>query len=159
MNCTDGTLRSDSALSVEEREMKSTYTSGLDACKFYDDSHKVYAELFGFDTDLMTAMLEDWHGAPIDNKLRPLPGHICKLNALPCRLADKDAQAVYDAGWSGKAFFKAGQVNALFNMMNRMIEGTGINFDYCIAPERHSARGSTPEARMDSYARFGRQVT
>jgi hypothetical protein len=70
----------------------------------------------------------------------------------------RDAQAVYDAGWSESALYEAVQVCALFNMMNRIIEGTGINFDYAQSAEGHHAAGTTPEEQADSYSRFGEMV-
>ncbi len=159
MRYTDGVLRAPGSLSVAEREMIATYTSGLNACTFCHGSHKVYAALFGFDADLMDAMLEDFDKAPIDAKMRPLLDYVRKLNDLPSRLTEADAQAVYDAGWDEKALFEAVQVNGLFNMMNRIVEGCGINFDYSDDPARHPAHNSTPEAHANSYARFGRQFT
>lgn len=154
MHYTDGLLRGDGALSVAEREMIATYTSGLNACTFCYGSHKVYAQLFGFDADLMDAMIADLETAPVPDKLRPLMAYVRKLNTLPSRLTDADAQAVYDAGWGEEALYEAVQVNALFNMMNRIIEGTGINFDYDDDPTRHPAQGSTPEAHANSYSKF-----
>ena len=65
-----------------------------------------------------------------------------KLNTLLSRLTDADAQAVYDAGRGEGALYEAVQVNALFNMMNRIIEGTGINCDYDDDPSRHPAEGA-----------------
>ena len=156
MAYTDSVLRADGELSVAEREMIATYTSGLNACTFCYGSHKVYAELFGFDGDLMDEMIADLDAAPVPDKLRPIMAYVRKLNSLPSRLTDADASAVYDAGWTEKALFEAVQVNALFNMMNRIIEGAGINFDYDDDPDRHPALNSTPEAHENSYAKFGK---
>ncbi|MBW4709667.1 peroxidase-related enzyme [Roseobacter sp. YSTF-M11] len=159
MNYTNGVLRGAGALSVAEREMIATYTSGLNACTFCHGSHKAYAVLFGFDADLMDAMIADFDSAPIGDKLRPLLAYVRKLNTLPSRLTEADARAVYDAGWDEVALFEAVQVNALFNMMNRIVEGAGINFDYADDPERHPANGSTPDAHAHSYGAFGKQFT
>lgn len=157
MHYTDGLLRGDGALSVAEREMIATYTSGLNACTFCYGSHKVYAQLFGFDADLMDAMIADLDTAPVPDKLRPLMAYVRKLNSLPSKLTASDAKAVYDAGWDEAALYEAIQVNALFNMMNRIIEGTGINFDYDDDPGRHPAQGSTPEAHANSYGNFAKR--
>lgn len=156
MAYTDGVLRGDGELGVAEREMIATYTSGLNACTFCYGSHKAYAALFGFDAALMDAMIADLDTAPVPDKLRPVMRYVRKLNELPSRLVQADADAVYEAGWSETALFEAVQVNALFNMMNRIIEGTGITFDYAKDPARHPAHGSTPEAHTHSYASFGK---
>ena len=62
MAYTDGLLRGEGVLDVAEREMIATYTSGLNACTFCTGSHKIYAKLFGFDGDLMDAMIADLDG-------------------------------------------------------------------------------------------------
>ncbi|MGJ5620773.1 carboxymuconolactone decarboxylase family protein [Sulfitobacter sp. MF3-043] len=154
---TDGILRGDGELSVAEREMIATYTSGLNACTFCYGSHKIYAALFGFDADLMDAMIADLDRAPVPDKLRPLMAYVRKLNTLPSKLTEQDSQAVFDAGWGEKALVEAVQVNALFNMMNRIIEGTGVNFDYDDDPARHPAVNSTPDKHRHSYAAFAKR--
>lgn len=43
-------------------------------------------------------------------------------------------------------------------MMNRIVEGAGVNFDYAEHPEGHPAEGSTPEDQAKSYSQFGDMV-
>ena len=155
---TDGLLRGAGALSVGERELIATYVSALNACTFCTGSHRVYAEMFGIDAGIIDALIEDFDTAPVDERLRPVLSHVAKLNTLPSRLVERDAQAVYDAGWSEAALYEAVQICALFNMMNRIVEGTGINFDYAAAPGGHPAAGSSPEEQADSYSKFGETV-
>lgn len=158
MAYTDGLLRGEGALSVAERELIATYVSGLNACRFCHGSHRVYLQVFGLDPDLADALIEDFAAAPVADHLRPLLAYAAKLNTLPSRLSDADAQAVYDAGWSEAALYEAVQVCALFNMMNRIVEGTGIDFDYAEAPEAHPAQGSTPRAQARSYSDFAARI-
>jgi uncharacterized peroxidase-related enzyme len=158
MDFTDGLLRADGALSVAERELIASYVSGLNACRFCYGSHKAYAELFGVDGDLVEALIDDPDNAPVDDRLRPILAYVRKLNTLPSRIVPADAQAVYDAGWDERALYEAVQVCALFNMMNRIVEGAGIDFDYADAPETHPAAGSTPDAHARSYAAFGDKI-
>lgn len=157
MAYTDGLLREPGELSVGEREMIASFVSGLNACAFCHASHKVYAELFGIDAGLIEAMVADLGTAPVADNLRPLLAYVAKLNKLPSRLVAADAQAVYDAGWTEQALYEAVQVAALFNMMNRIVEGTGVDFDYAANPERHPALGSTPEKHAHSYSNFGKR--
>ena len=42
-------------------------------------------------------------------------------------MTEDDANAVYNAGWSETALFDAIQVCAVFNLVNRLVEGTGIS--------------------------------
>ncbi|MAU53442.1 MAG: peroxidase [Roseovarius sp.] len=155
---TDGLLRGAGALSVGERELTATYVSALNACTFCTGSHRVYAKMFGIDAGIIDALIEDFDTAPVDERLRPVLSHVAKLNTLPSRLVERDAQAVYDAGWSEAALYEAVQICALFNMMNRIVEGTGINFDHAAAPGGHPAAGSSPEEQADSYSKFGETV-
>ncbi|SEK72873.1 uncharacterized peroxidase-related enzyme [Roseovarius azorensis] len=158
MDYTDGLLRSEGELSVGERELIATYVSALNACTFCAGAHRIYAEVFGIDVALIDALIDNPDSAPVDERLRPVLAYVAKLNTLPSRLVQADAQAVYDAGWSEAALYEAVQVCALFNMMNRIIEGTGVNFDYAEAPGGHPAAGSTPEEQARSYGAFGEMV-
>lgn len=158
MEYTDGLLRGEGELSVGERELIATYVSALNVCTFCAGAHRAYAEVFGIDGALIDALIEDVESAPVDERLRPVLAYVAKLNTLPSKLVEGDARAVYDAGWSEAALYEAVQVCALFNMMNRIIEGTGVNFDYADAPEGHPAAGSSPEEQAASYSRFGAMV-
>ena len=86
MAYTDGILRGEGELSMGERELIATFVSGLNACAFCHDSHKVYAEVFGIDGDLIDALVKDVDTAPVSEKLRPLLRYVAKLNILPSRI-------------------------------------------------------------------------
>jgi len=158
MEYTDAILRQPGELSVAEREMIATFVSGLNACTFCYGSHKIYAEVFGIDGDIIDAIIADIDSAEIDKKLKPILHYVKKLNTLPSRIVDADAKAVYDAGWGEAALFEAVQVSGLFNMMNRIIEGAGVNFDYALNPERHSSLQNKAGNPEHSYASFGKSI-
>jgi uncharacterized peroxidase-related enzyme len=158
MMYTDAVLRGPGALSVADRELIATYVSGLNACNFCFDSHLVYAELFGIEPGLVKSLLDDLGTARISDPMRALLDYVRQLNTLPSQLMRADAQVVLDAGNSEDALFEAVQVSALFNMMNRLVEGTGVDFDSGASPEAHPAHHSTPEAHASSYAAFGKKV-
>jgi len=158
MHYTDAVLRGPGALGVGERELVATYVSGLNACKFCFDSHLVYAELFGIEPGLATALLDDLDTAPVSDRMRALLAYVGKLNTLPSRLTPTDAQVALAAGNSEDMLFEAIQVAGLFNMMNRLVEGAGVDFDYGERPEAHPALNSTPEAHASSYAAYGAKV-
>ncbi|MHA7870733.1 MAG: carboxymuconolactone decarboxylase family protein [Hyphococcus sp.] len=148
-------LRGESPLSVAERELIAAYVSGLNACAFCYGAHVIYAEVFGVEEGLLDALVADIETAPVDPKLKPLLKYVAKLKDLPPKLTDADARAVYDAGWSERALFDAIQVAALFNYMNRIIEGTGVTFDYAANPPSEEER----EARKTrTYADFGKMI-
>lgn len=148
-------LRGESPLSVAERELIAAFVSGLNACAFCFGAHKIYARAFGVDERVIDALIESVENAPVDDKLKPILNYVAKLKDLPTRITPADAKAVFEAGWSERALFDAIQVAALFNYMNRIIEGTGVAFDYQDNPpsaEEIAAR------RTRTYAEFGRVI-
>ncbi|MEM9619880.1 MAG: peroxidase-related enzyme [Pseudomonadota bacterium] len=151
----DALLRGESPLSVAERELIAAFVSGLNACNFCFGAHKIYARAFGVDEAVIDALVADVDKASVDKKLKPLLKYVAKLKDLPPKLTSADAQAVYDAGWSERALFDAIQVAALFNYMNRIIEGTGVTFDYALNPlseEEFEAR------KTRRYSDFGKAI-
>lgn len=57
-----------------------------------------------------------------------LAAYVRKLTESPSSVTDLDARVVFDAGFSEDALFDAISVCALFNFMNRMVEGCGVLF-------------------------------
>jgi len=93
----EGVLRSEGELSIGEREMIAAYVSGLNACTFCYGSHRVYSEIFGQPRGLVDALLKDIETADISDRLRPILRYVKKLNSLPSRLVQADADAVLAA--------------------------------------------------------------
>ena len=158
MDYTDGILRSEGELSIAQRELIATFVSGLNACDFCFQSHLIYAKAFGIEEGVLESLLVDIESAPVEDKLKPILHYVKKLNQLPSRIVAADAEAVYDAGWGEQALYEAVQVCALFNMMNRIIEGTGVNFDYVANSQVHSIRKDSSADLAHSYADFGKRV-
>jgi uncharacterized peroxidase-related enzyme len=151
----EGVLRSEGELSVGERELIAAYVSGLNACTFCYGSHRIYSEIFGQPKGLVDALLKDIDSANVRERLKPILHYVKKLNDLPSRLVQADADAVFAAGWSEAALFEAVQVCAGFNMMNRILEGAGASFDY----DKHDdARREMRNRRQHSYLDFGRRL-
>jgi uncharacterized peroxidase-related enzyme len=122
----DAFLREHSELSVAERELIAAFVSGLNQCEFCTASHDLIARTYGIEEDLLVALHGDLDAAPVDAKLKPLLAYVKKLTEVPIKLVSADAQAVYDAGWSEEALYDAVVICALFNFMNRVVEGTGV---------------------------------
>ena len=158
MDYTDGILRSDGELSIAQRELIATFVSGLNACDFCFQSHLVYAKAFGINQGMVEELLDNIDSASVEDKFKPLLKYVKKLNQLPSKIVPADAQAVYEAGWGEQALYEAIQVCALFNMMNRIIEGTGVDFDYVANPATHSAKDKTREELQNSYRDFGQRI-
>jgi len=151
----DVLLRGDSPLSIAERELIATYVSGLNACTFCFGAHKIYAKVFGIEESLIDAMMDDIDTAPLPATLKPIMAYVKKLTVLPSKLKDADTKAVYDAGWSERALYDAVQICALFNFMNRIIEGTGVTFDYGQSPPTDD---ELQARRTRTYMDYGREL-
>ncbi|WP_420584492.1 carboxymuconolactone decarboxylase family protein [Ruegeria sp.] len=120
-------MRGDSDLSFSERELIAAYVSGLNACSYCHGAHTTFAHAFGIDPKLIEALMTDLDSAPVEQKLKPILAYVSKLTLTPSRMAEQDARDVYAAGWSEEALFDAIQVCGAFNLVNRIVEGTGIS--------------------------------
>ena len=151
-------LRSEGELSIGERELIAAFVSGLNACRFCYGSHAIYAQTFGIDPDVVGQLLDDIDAATVPARLKPLLKYVEKLNTLPNKIVQADLDAVLEQGWSEEALFEAIEVTGLFNMMNRIVEGSGVNFDYGGNMDGHVLQSAGPEAAKDSYLRCLAQV-
>jgi uncharacterized peroxidase-related enzyme len=122
-------LRGPSPLSVAERELIAAYVSGLNACGYCHGIHARTAAEFGVEESLLTALVEDPAMAPVPDRLRPILSYVEKLTRSPARMTQADADAVFAAGWDEQALHDAVSVCALFNFMNRLVEGMGLKGD------------------------------
>jgi uncharacterized peroxidase-related enzyme len=128
-------LRGDSPFTTGEREMIAAYVSGLNSCDYCHGIHTVTAEAFGVPAGLLEAAVADLDSAPVSDKLKPVLAYVGKLTRTPSRMTEADAEAVFAAGWDENALHDAVLVCALFNFMNRMVEGIGIKADAAYATE------------------------
>ncbi|MEL6194514.1 MAG: peroxidase-related enzyme [Bacteroidota bacterium] len=142
----DVVLREDSPLTIGERELIAAYVSGLNACKYCFNAHVGIAKAYDMDEAVFEKLLEDVDAAPVDDKLKPILKYAKKLTLEPAKVTPSDAEKVYGAGWSERALYDAILVVALFNFMNRVVEGTG-----CLP-------AGTKEYRPFTYMDWGKSV-
>lgn len=152
----DRLLRGPGDLDIATRELIAAYVSGLNACRFCLGAHQIYARAFGVDPAVIDALLADPDTAPVDPALRPLLAYVRQLTEAPSRITEAQAQAVYDAGWSEEALFTAIQTCALFNLMNRIVEGAGLG-GYGLEPGAVSD-DDLQTRRSRSYSDWGREI-
>ena len=153
----DDLLRGPSPFTVGEREFIAAYVSGLNACRYCQGAHSIIAELHGIDADLLENVLSDPSAAGVEPKMLPVLDYVRKLTEAPARLTDADAQRVFDAGWSEEALYHAISVCAIFNFMNRIVEGCGVQSNPDIRDaqrERHKALRDEPRP----YTKFARTI-
>ncbi len=156
----DRILRDPSPLTVGERELIAAYVSGLNACAYCHGAHRVAAEVFGIDEDLFDQLMEDPEASLVEPRLKPILAYVRKLTLAPARMTDADAEAVHAVGWDEQALFDAISVCALFNFMNRIVEGSGVRTDpLADTPAERAARrrrmgapGEDPHSAPRSYS-------
>lgn len=153
----DVILRGPSPLTIAEREMIAAYVSGLNQCNFCHGSHRAFAEVHGIDPDIFEQLIADPEKSGVDEKLLPILAYAKKLTLSPATVTANDASAVYAAGWDEKALFHAISVTGIFNLMNRIVEGTGVIAN----PVRTEASKHNMSENLDNltpYADFARLV-
>lgn len=119
-------MRAESPLSVGHRELLATFVSSLNSCQFCYGAHLAFSRAFGIEKDKIASLLADIESASVEEELKPLFRYAKKLTLEPSKIVKKDADEVFQAGWSELALFDAVQVCSLFNMMNRLVDGTGV---------------------------------
>jgi uncharacterized peroxidase-related enzyme len=137
-------LRGPSPLSVAERELIAAYVSGLNVCGYCHGVHAATAQAFGVSAGTLAALLADVDSAPVAAQLKPLLRYAGKLTVNPAKITPADAEAVLAAGWDERALHDAVAVCALFNMMNRLVDGLGITGDaeyFAVAADRLHGQG------------------
>jgi uncharacterized peroxidase-related enzyme len=120
-------MRQPSPFTDAERELIAAYVSGINACTYCHGVHTATAEAFGVEPGLLAAALSDVDTAPVADKLRPVLRYVGKLTVTPAKMTQADADEVFAAGWDDGALYSAVMVCALFNFMNRMVDGLGIS--------------------------------
>ena len=125
----DVLLRGPSPLTVAERELIAAYVSGVNACSYCEGAHREIAAVHGYDPAVFARLLVDPAAAGVAPALLPVLAFVRKLTETPSRMTDADAAAVYAAGWTEEALFHAIAVCAIFNFMNRIVEGCGVKTD------------------------------
>jgi len=120
-------LRGPSPLSVAERELIAAYVSGLNGCQYCQGVHTATAEAFGIAEGTLRELLDDLGNGPVHERMKPILGYVRKLTLTPSRITQADAESVLKAGWDERALHDAVSVCALFNLMNRLVDGLGIS--------------------------------
>lgn len=119
-------MRDPSPLTAAEREMIGAYVSGLNGCQFCYGVHTATAAELGIPAGTVSAALDDVDATEVSERLAPLLRYVRKLTLTPSAITAGDAKAVFDAGLEERALHDAVVVAAMFNMMNRLVDGLGI---------------------------------
>jgi uncharacterized peroxidase-related enzyme len=144
-------LRGPSPFSGAERELIAAYVSGLNRCRYCHGVHTATAERMGVSGELVEQLVQGMDAAGVAENMRPVLALAAKLTADPAGVTRADVEAVRAAGWDDTAIYHAVAVTALFNFMNRLVEGLGIELDPAYvepASQRLAERGYLPLIEM-----------
>lgn len=87
---------------------------------------------------MVAAVLNDWHTAPIDAKLRATLGFLEKLTLKPAEVGPADVAPLRAAGLSDAAIEDAIHACVLFNVYDRMADSLKFHLP---GPDGYAASG------------------
>jgi uncharacterized peroxidase-related enzyme len=119
-------LRGDSPFSVAERELIAAYVSSLNNCDYCHAVHSQTAVALGISAKTIAEMLSNPQSEHVDFPMQPVLAFVRKLTLSPGGITSADADQVFAAGWNDRALHDAVAICGLFNLMNRLVNGLGI---------------------------------
>ncbi|MDJ0946205.1 MAG: peroxidase-related enzyme [Kiloniellales bacterium] len=137
-------MRGPSPFTEGERELIAAVVSRRNRCGYCEGVHAATARALGEAPARVAAVLGDPLGARESAELRPVLAYVEKLTQDAASVSEADAEAVLAAGWPEQALFDAVAICALYNLMNRLVNGLGIEADaayFEAAAERLSTGG------------------
>lgn len=147
-------LRGPSPFSEAERELIAAFVSTLNGCRYCRGVHVATAERLGIEKGMVARLVEQEDLSEAPARMRPVLSLARKLTRSATGTSFADAEAVMAAGWDKTALYHLVATTALFNYMNRLVEGLGIELDEAYvepASKRLADAGYLPLLRlMDS---------
>ena len=119
-------LRGESPFSPGERELIAAYVSDLNNCHYCHAVHSQTAVALGIAANTIAAMLSNSQCEYVGPRIRPVLAFVRKLTLSPATVTAADADAIFEAGWTDRALHDAAAICGLFNLMNRLVDGLGI---------------------------------
>jgi len=119
-------MRGDSPFTAGERELIAAFVSAQNGCEYCRDSHTGVAVKFGFSEQLVEDLYSDIESANVAQTMKPVLRYVQKLTVAPNDVNQADVDAILSMGWDEQAVVHANLVCAFFNLMNRWVEGLGV---------------------------------
>lgn len=139
-------LRGPSSFRDAERELIAAYVSGLNGCRYCHGVHAAAAERLGIEPGAIAALLAG-DTKPIPENMIPVLDFARKLTQQANGVSKADADAIFAVGWDETALYHLVAIVGLFNYMNRLVEGLGIELNPTYAQtaaKRLADRGYLP---------------
>jgi uncharacterized peroxidase-related enzyme len=122
-------LRGPSPFTEGERELVAAYVSGLNGCRYCHGVHTAAAERLGIKSGAIASLLDGGDTGAISEMMRPVLNFAKKLTRHADGVTQSDVDAIFAVGWNETAVYHLVAVVALFNYMNRLVEGLGIELN------------------------------
>jgi uncharacterized peroxidase-related enzyme len=119
-------LRGDSPFSAAERELIAAYVSGLNNCTYCRAVHSQTAIALGIGAETIVQMFSNSRDEHVDVRMQPVLAYVHKLTLSPGKITAADVDLVVGAGWDDRALHDAAVICGLFNLMNRLVNGLGV---------------------------------
>ncbi len=104
------------------------------------------------DDHLVYHMEHDWKQGPIDEQERAMLTFVEKLNFQPGKVAAEDVEALRQAGFDEPGVLDIIMITALFNFMNRVLDGVGIRADDSFRDNMERGTARVKEAAAEGEA-------
>jgi uncharacterized peroxidase-related enzyme len=119
-------MREESPFTPAQRELIAAFVSAQNGCEYCRDSHTGVATQLGQPEGLVEKLVNDLETANLDQKMKPVLRYVKKLTLTPNQVTQTDIDVILSVGWDETAVVHANLVCAFFNLMNRWVEGLGI---------------------------------
>jgi uncharacterized peroxidase-related enzyme len=118
-------LRKAEHWTLAELELMGAFLSSCNSCQMCLSDHRAVASQ-AMDPALAEAVLNDYHTAPIDKRMRSTLTFLEKLALHPETVTSTDLQAMRENGLSPEAITEAAEVCMIFASMNRIVDAFGF---------------------------------
>jgi uncharacterized peroxidase-related enzyme len=137
-------LRGESPFSAAEREMIAAYVSSLNNCNYCRAVHSQTAVVLGIQAPAIAKIFSDSGLEHAGFRMQPILVFVRKLTLWPGEVTAADAEEIFAAGWDDRALHEAVAICGLFNLMNRLVNGLGVEASEAyikVAAQRLAGKG------------------
>ena len=147
-------LRGSSPLTEAQREALAAYVSGLNDCDYCRGVHVRTAEKLGVGEGFLDKAIDQKELEGLGESMEAMLVFARKLTKQVEGVNRQDVDELHAAGLDDEAVLHVVLTTALFNLMNRLVEGLGIGHDTDyeeVASDRLAEHGYLPLLRMMGY--------
>jgi uncharacterized peroxidase-related enzyme len=123
-----GVFGEEGELPRQTKELIAAWTSKVNGCPYCVGTHNWFLQHFGGSPELADAISErdSSDELPIDEKTKELMRLVTKVSTAAYKITDADWKRATEAGWTDGELLEAVFTAALFNFINRLVDGVGL---------------------------------